>query len=73
MPAALPRNENERAIEQGGRIMPRHFARLGIVVRDLEQAKAFFAVLGFKEAMSVIIAGEPFATYMGVCVSRRIT
>jgi catechol 2,3-dioxygenase-like lactoylglutathione lyase family enzyme len=36
------------------------------VVRDLERAKAFFAVLGFKEAMSVVIAGEPFASYMGV-------
>jgi hypothetical protein len=32
----------------------------------LERAKDFFAVLGFKEAMSVVIAGEPFASYMGV-------
>jgi catechol 2,3-dioxygenase-like lactoylglutathione lyase family enzyme len=46
--------------------MLRHFDHLTIVVRDLERAKAFFAVLGFKEAMSVVITGEPFATYMGV-------
>jgi catechol 2,3-dioxygenase-like lactoylglutathione lyase family enzyme len=46
--------------------MLRHFDHLTIVVRDLERAKEFFAVLGFKEAMSVVIAGEPFASYMGV-------
>ena len=46
--------------------MVKHFDHLTIVVRDTERAKAFFAVLGFKEAMSVVIAGEPFASYMGV-------
>jgi catechol 2,3-dioxygenase-like lactoylglutathione lyase family enzyme len=46
--------------------MLKNFDLLTIVVRDLERAKAFFAVLGFKEAMSVVIAGEPFASYMGV-------
>ncbi len=46
--------------------MLRHFDHLTIVVRDLGRAKEFFAVLGFKEAMSVVIAGEPFAGYMGV-------
>ena len=46
--------------------MLKNFDHLTIVVRDLERAKAFFAVLGFKEAMSVVIAGEPFASYMGV-------
>jgi hypothetical protein len=35
-----------------------HFDHLTIVVRDVERAKA--------EAMSVVIAGEPFASYMGV-------
>ena len=43
-----------------------HFDHLTIVVRDLARAKEFFAVLGFKEAMAVVIAGEPFASYMGV-------
>jgi catechol 2,3-dioxygenase-like lactoylglutathione lyase family enzyme len=46
--------------------MVKHFDHLTIVVRDVERAKAFFGVLGFKEAMSVVIAGEPFASYMGV-------
>ena len=34
--------------------------------QDVDRAKAFFGLLGFKEAISVIIAGEPFASYMGV-------
>jgi catechol 2,3-dioxygenase-like lactoylglutathione lyase family enzyme len=46
--------------------MLRHFDHLTIVVRDLPRAKEFFAVLGFKEAMAVVIAGEKFASYMGV-------
>ena len=46
--------------------MPTHFDHLTIVVRVVDRAKAFFAVLGFKEAISVVIAGEPFASYMGV-------
>jgi catechol 2,3-dioxygenase-like lactoylglutathione lyase family enzyme len=37
-----------------------------IVVRDLDRARRFFGLLGFKEAISVVIAGEPFASYMGV-------
>ena len=46
--------------------MVKRFDHLTIVVRDIDNAKAFFSVLGFKEAMSVVIAGEPFASYMGV-------
>ena len=46
--------------------MVKHFDHLTIVLRDVERAKMFFAVLGFKEAVSVVIAGEPFASYMGV-------
>ena len=46
--------------------MPTQFDHLTIVVRDVDRAKAFFAALGFKEAISVVIAGEPFASYMGV-------
>ncbi|MGH7907539.1 MAG: VOC family protein [Candidatus Binataceae bacterium] len=47
-------------------VMVKRFDHLTIVVRDVDGAKAFFSVLGFKEAMSVVIAGEPFASYMGV-------
>jgi catechol 2,3-dioxygenase-like lactoylglutathione lyase family enzyme len=46
--------------------MLKHFDHLTIVVRDVERAKTFFSVLGFKEATSVVISGEPFASYMGV-------
>ncbi|MBV8239343.1 MAG: VOC family protein [Hyphomicrobiales bacterium] len=46
--------------------MVKHFDHCTIVVRDVDRAKMFFALLGFKEAMSVVIAGEPFASYMGV-------
>jgi catechol 2,3-dioxygenase-like lactoylglutathione lyase family enzyme len=46
--------------------MLKRFDHLTIVVRDVDRAKAFFGVLGFTEAMSVGIAGEPFASYMGV-------
>src|SRR3954470_11009286 len=46
--------------------MVKHFDHLTIVVRDAERAKAFFAVLGFKQSQSVIIKGQVFADYMGV-------
>jgi catechol 2,3-dioxygenase-like lactoylglutathione lyase family enzyme len=46
--------------------MIRHFDHVTIVVRELDQALRFFSVLGFEKAMSVVIAGEPFASYMGV-------
>jgi len=44
----------------------RRFDHLTISVRDLDRARHFFELLGFKEAISVVIAGEPFASYMGV-------
>jgi catechol 2,3-dioxygenase-like lactoylglutathione lyase family enzyme len=44
----------------------KHFDHLTIVVRDSAQAKAFFALLGFKETVSVVIKGPVFADYMGV-------
>lgn len=46
--------------------MVRHFDHVTIVVHDLEKARRFFGLLGFKEAIAVVIAGEPFASYMGV-------
>jgi catechol 2,3-dioxygenase-like lactoylglutathione lyase family enzyme len=44
----------------------KHFDHLTIVVRDSERAKAFFALLGFKEAVCVVIKGPVFADYMGI-------
>jgi hypothetical protein len=46
--------------------MVEHFDHCTIVVWDVDRAKMFFGLLGFKEANSVVIAGEPFASYMGV-------
>jgi hypothetical protein len=52
--------------------MVRNFDHLMIVVHDLERAQRFFGILGFKEAISVVIAGEPFASYMGCPRSRPV-
>jgi catechol 2,3-dioxygenase-like lactoylglutathione lyase family enzyme len=46
--------------------MVKNFDHLTLVVRDVNRAKAFFGLLGFEEAISVVISGEPFAGYMGV-------
>jgi catechol 2,3-dioxygenase-like lactoylglutathione lyase family enzyme len=46
--------------------MAKRFDHLTIVVRDVDRAKAFFGLLGCKEAISVVIAGEPFASYMSI-------
>lgn len=46
--------------------MIKNFDHVTIVVRDVEAAKRFFALLGFKEDKSVVIAGGQFAAYMGV-------
>jgi len=43
-----------------------HFDHVTLVVRDVEAAKAFFALLGFVEQQSVVIAGEKFSSYMGI-------
>lgn len=46
--------------------MVRRFDHLTVAVRDLDRARRFFAVLGFREEIATVIAGEPFASYMGV-------
>ncbi len=42
------------------------FDHVTVVVRDLEGARRFFALLGFTADRSVVIAGEPFTAYMGL-------
>ena len=42
------------------------FDHVTIVVRDIEKAKQFLGLLGFKEDKSVVITGEKFSKYMGV-------
>src|SRR5215470_15816272 len=46
--------------------MIKHFDHVTIVVRDIEGAKQFFGLLGFKEDKSVVIKGSQFSSYMGV-------
>jgi catechol 2,3-dioxygenase-like lactoylglutathione lyase family enzyme len=46
--------------------MINHFDHVTIVVRDVEAAMQFFALLGFNEDKSVVIAGPQFSAYMGV-------
>ncbi len=46
--------------------MVKHFDHVTVVVRDVEQAKAFFALLGFQAVQSVVISGPQFERYMGV-------
>ena len=36
--------------------MVKRFDHLSIVVRDIDQARAFFSALGFAEALSVVIS-----------------
>ena len=46
--------------------MIKHFDHVTVVVRDVEAAKQFFALLGFNEDKSVVITGPQFSAYMGV-------
>ena len=44
----------------------RHFDHVTVAVRDLDGARHFFALLGFREERAVVIAGAPFDGYMSV-------
>ena len=46
--------------------MVRHFDHVTVVVRDVDQAKAFFGLLGFELDKDVVISGPMFERYMGV-------
>jgi len=46
--------------------MVRQFDHITLVVRDVEAAKRFFALLGFEHDRSVVISGGVFSAYMGV-------
>ena len=46
--------------------MVKSFDHVTIVVRDLDKAKAFFGLLGFKETKVAIVRGEVMEDYMGV-------
>src|SRR6185437_11979764 len=44
----------------------KRFDHLTVVVDDLSDARRFFGLLGFSEAMNVVISGPTMAAYMGV-------
>jgi catechol 2,3-dioxygenase-like lactoylglutathione lyase family enzyme len=46
-----------------------------LVVRDVDAAMKFFALLGFKDEIDTIISGETLSTYMGIknIESRHVT
>lgn len=46
--------------------MVRHPDHVTLAVRDAAAGLEFFALLGFREEKSVVIAGGPFDAYMGV-------
>ena len=46
--------------------MLKRFDHVTVAVRDLDSARAFFELLGFKEDKAVVISGPTFAAYMGV-------
>ena len=46
--------------------MVKSFDHVTIVVRDIENAKRFFALLGFKETKTAVISGKVMEDYMGV-------
>jgi catechol 2,3-dioxygenase-like lactoylglutathione lyase family enzyme len=46
--------------------MIKYFDHVTVCVRNIEEAKQFFSLLGFEEDKRVIISGEQFASYMGV-------
>lgn len=46
--------------------MVKSFDHITIVVRDLDQAKTFFALLGFKETKVAVVTGKVMEDYMGV-------
>jgi len=46
--------------------MVKSFDHVTVVVRDIEAAKRFFGLLGFRELRSVVISGKVMEDYMGV-------
>jgi catechol 2,3-dioxygenase-like lactoylglutathione lyase family enzyme len=46
--------------------MIKHFDHITIVVKNVEEAKRFFSLLGFEEDKTVVISGDKFSQYMGV-------
>src|SRR5215831_13702899 len=57
------------AVDISGRGRPevvKNADHVTLVVRDVEGAKKFFALLGFKDEIDTVISGEPLSTYMRI-------
>ncbi len=46
--------------------MHRGFDHVTIAVRDLDEARRFFGLLGFEETVATVVSGELMARYMGI-------
>jgi catechol 2,3-dioxygenase-like lactoylglutathione lyase family enzyme len=46
--------------------MLKNFDHVTVVVRDVEKAKRFFGLLGFKETKVAVVSGKVMENYMGV-------
>ncbi|MFY9991861.1 MAG: VOC family protein [Rhodoplanes sp.] len=53
--------------------MVRNFDHVTIVVRDVEAAKHFFGLLGFRETHSAVISGKVMEDYMGSIEADHVT
>ncbi len=42
------------------------FDHMTVVVSDLDEARRFFGLLGFKESKAVVVSGEVMSQYMGI-------
>jgi len=51
---------------RGGAGVVKNADHVTLVVRDVEAAKKFFALLGFKNEIDTVISGEALSTYMGI-------
>jgi catechol 2,3-dioxygenase-like lactoylglutathione lyase family enzyme len=51
---------------RGGSGVVKNADHVTLVVRDVEAAKKFFALLGFKNEIDTVISGEALSTYMGI-------
>jgi len=49
-----------------GTVRNEGFDHMTVVVTDLEEARRFFGLLGFRERLAVVAQGEEIAEYMGI-------
>ena len=65
-PSSTDPADSRQALAGLTRVEITNLDHVTIVVAEVAPAKRFFALLGFVEDRSVVIRGEPFASYMGI-------